>query len=200
LKTGCDYLAVELGENFTAAMRERFGAYENFEIVNADFETYDFGRDRFDLVYSAATIQWIDEDIAFPKAYEILKPGGVLAMFMTQKDYKSPNEDLFNEIQEVYTKYFQPVTRYDREFDYTHATDYGFVNFERREYPGTRVYSAEDYISRIGIYADHLTLPEPNKSKFFDGIREAIERHGGTITLADIVVLYLARKPKTTKE
>jgi 16S rRNA A1518/A1519 N6-dimethyltransferase RsmA/KsgA/DIM1 with predicted DNA glycosylase/AP lyase activity len=61
LRTGCDYLAIELGENMTRAMKEKFGHWENFSIVNADFETYDFGGQAFDLIYSAAAFQWIPE-------------------------------------------------------------------------------------------------------------------------------------------
>jgi trans-aconitate methyltransferase len=51
-----------------------------------------------DLIYSAATIQWIPEEIAFSKAYRILKPGGILARFMTRSDEKSANEELYNRI------------------------------------------------------------------------------------------------------
>lgn len=78
LKTGCSYKAIELGENFTEFMKNRYRTYSNFDIVNADFETYDFGKQKFDLIYSAATIQWIPEEIAFSKVYNILKPGGIL--------------------------------------------------------------------------------------------------------------------------
>lgn len=92
LKTGCGYLAIELGENFTEAMKNRFKGYDNFQIVNADFETYDFRQKRFDLVYSAATIQWIPEEIGFPKVYGLLKSGGTFAMMLTRTDYKSPKK------------------------------------------------------------------------------------------------------------
>ena len=44
LKTGCDYTAIELGENFTDFMRKRFEAYSNFNIINADFEKHIFER------------------------------------------------------------------------------------------------------------------------------------------------------------
>ena len=54
-------------------MNSKFNSYDNFQIVNADFETYDFGHRNFDLVYSAATIQWIPEEIGFPKVYNLLK-------------------------------------------------------------------------------------------------------------------------------
>ena len=59
LRTGCDYLAIELGPHLAAFAENRFRGYENFHIVNDDFITHDFGDRQFDLVYSAATIQWI---------------------------------------------------------------------------------------------------------------------------------------------
>jgi 16S rRNA A1518/A1519 N6-dimethyltransferase RsmA/KsgA/DIM1 with predicted DNA glycosylase/AP lyase activity len=63
LKTGCQYLAIELGIHLAEYTKNRFNTYDNFHIVNADFETYEFGRQNFDLVYSAATMQWIPEKI-----------------------------------------------------------------------------------------------------------------------------------------
>ena len=195
LKSGCSYLAVELGENFTEDMKEKFDSYKNFDIVNADFETYDFGKNAFDLVYSAATIQWIPEEIAFPKIFNILKGNGTLAMFMTYTDYKSSNEALYNKIQEIYDEFYQPETPYTQKFDYCNATNYGFIDFERREYLQTVEYTADEYVSHISIFADHLTLAEPNRTKFFEGIRDAVLSFGNKITLNNTIVLYLARKP-----
>ena len=48
LKTGCDYTGIELGENFTALMKDNFGCYQNFHIVNADFENYSFDENIYD--------------------------------------------------------------------------------------------------------------------------------------------------------
>ncbi len=194
LKTGCSYHAIELGENFTNDMKSKFGLYDNFQIVNADFETFDFGKDKYDLVYSAATIQWIPEEIAFKKSYDILKSGGVLAMFMTRTDYESPNEALYGKIQEVYHEYFKPEIPYTQRMEYNNVTNYGFTDFECRHYHTIREYNADEFISRTMIMAPHLTLQEPFKSKFFDGIRNAIVSFGNKITLLDDNVLYLARK------
>jgi trans-aconitate methyltransferase len=195
LKTGCSYMAIELGENFTEAMKNRFSLYDNFKIVNADFETYDFGKSQFDLVYSAATIQWIPEEIGFPKVYDILKPGGTFAMMMTGTDYKSPNEALYSKIQQVYDKYFLPETEYTCKLNYNNVVNYGFVNLECRHYYKTREYSADEFISWTITQASQLTLPEPYKSEFIAGIREAILSFGDRITLLDDIILYLVRKP-----
>ncbi len=195
LKSGCSYLAIELGENFTKDMKEKFSNYKNFSIVNADFETYPFERDTFDLVYSAATIQWIPEEIAFPKVYNILKSNGTLAMFMTHTDCKTPNESLYEKIQQIYSQFFKPEIPYTQKFNYNNAIEYGFVDFERREYHQVLEFTAEEYVSFISINADHLTLIEPNRSKFFQGIRDVILSFGDKITLNNTIILYLAKKP-----
>ena len=195
LKTGCLYLAIELGENFTEDMRNKFGLYDNFQIINADFETHDFGKNKFDLVYSAATIQWIPEEIAFSKIYDLLKSNGILAMFMTHTDYRSSNKALYQKIQSVYDKYFKPETPYTQHFKYENAMNYGFIDFVCRHYHKVREYNADEFVSWTRIMAGQLTISEPYKSKFFEGIRDAILSFGNKITLLDDITLYLVRKP-----
>lgn len=194
LKTGCSYLAIELGENFAQDMKRKFDSYDNFQIVNADFETYNFGKNRFDLVYSAATIQWIPEELAFTKIHNMLKSDGTLAMFFTVTDDKTPNEALYKKIQEVYDEYFKPETPYNLHFECSNAINYGFINFEHHEYYETIEYNADEYVSFISIMAPHLTLPEPYKSKFYAGIRDAILSFGNKIVLKNTITLYLTRK------
>ena len=195
LKTGCTYLAVELGENLAMYTKNKFSSYNNFEIVNADFETYDFGHDRFDLVYSAATIQWIPEKIGFPKVFDILKSGGTFAMMLTKTDEKSGNEALYMKIEEVYSKYFRPEEEYKCKLNYMNVERYGFTDIECRKYRKTRELSALEYVSWMSTHCTHITLQEPYRSKFFEGIRDAVLGFGNKITLYDTIVLYLARKP-----
>ena len=196
LNTGCDYNAIELGENLYAKMVEKYGLYPNFNIVNGDFITHDFGDKKFDMIYSAATIQWIPEEIAFSKTFDLLKPGGVLAMMITKGDYKTPNEDLFNKIQGYYSSYFKPETEYKHgSFKYSNAVNYGYVDFETREFYGERVFTADEYVSFCGTHCDHIVIPEEYKSKLFEGLRSAVEEAGNRIVFKDTYVLYLAKKP-----
>ncbi len=198
LDTGCDYLAIELGEHLCAKMREKYGARPNFTIVNGDFVTHDFGDARFDMIYSAATIQWIPERIAFPKTLALLRPGGTLAMMLTRGDYKTPDETLYGEIQKVYAEHFKPETAYAdmREpFEYAHAADYGYTDFETRAFSGRRVLTADEYAAYCGTHCDHLVIPEPHKSGLLEGLRSAVLAAGDRIEFYDTYVLYLAKKP-----
>lgn len=194
LKTGCSYLAIELGEHLAKYTKNKFRSYKNFHIVNADFETYNFGQEKFDLVYSATTIQWIPEKIGFPKVYDILRCGGTFAMMMTETDYKSPNETLYSKIQEVYNKYFHPETRYTCKLSYKNVLNYGFVDYECHNYHRIRKFNADEYVSYIGTHCDHIRLQEPYKSNFYTGIKKAIFDNDNMIILNDTIVLYLTKK------
>ena len=196
LDTGCDYHAIELGEHLYEMMRRKYGERPNFHIVLGDFITHDFGTQRFDLIYSAATIQWIPEEIAFSRTFGLLKPGGTLAMMLTVSDYKAPNPALYEAIQKVYDAHFKPQTPYTHGgFGYNNAPNYGYVDFERREYPGQRVFTAEEYVAFCGTHCDHMVIPEPHRSRFFDGLRDAVRTAGDRIVFNDTYILYLTRKP-----
>ena len=196
LRTGCDYEAVELGEHLCAKMTEKYGRFPNFHIVNDDFITHDFGDRRFDMIYSAATIQWIPEEIAFSKTFELLKPGGVLAMMLTKSDYRTPNEDLYNKIQKLYDRYFKPEIPYAHGgFRYENAVSYGYTDFERHDFRGRREMGPDEYVSFCGTHCDHIVIPEPYKTLFFEGLRDAVAENGGKVIFEDTYVLYLAKKP-----
>ncbi len=196
LNTRCDYHAIELGEHLFEKMKEKYGRFPNFHIVNADFITHDFGEQRFDLIYSAATIQWIPEDIAFSKTFALLKPGGTLAMMLTRADYKTHNPELYDRVQQVYDQYFRPEIEYKpNRFRYSNAVSYGYTGFEERQFHGMRELTADEYVALCGTHCDHIVIPEPYKSSFFDGLRKAVLDFGNKIVFDDTFVLYLARKP-----
>lgn len=196
LNSGCEYHAIELGEHLFEMMKRKYGGYPNFHIINDDFITHDFGSQKFNMIYSAATIQWIPEEIAYPKTYALLKPGGILAMMLTRGDYKTPNENLFNKIQQVYSLYFKPETEYTHGgFQYTNATNYGYEGFEKREYYGKREFTADEYVAFSGTHCDHIVISEPYRSQFYNGLREAVLEAGDKIVFHDTFVLYLVKKP-----
>ncbi len=196
LQTGCDYHAIELGEHLCAKMREKYGHFSNFHLVHDDFITHDFGQQQFDMVYSAATIQWIPEEIAFSKTFALLKPGGVLAMMLTRSDYKTPNEALYEKIQRLYDRYYKPDIPYTHGgFKYHHAPDYGYVDFVEHDFHGRREMTPDAYVSFCGTHCDHIVIPEPLKTQFFEGLRKTVAENGGKIVFEDTYVLYLARKP-----
>ena len=97
----------------------------------------------------------------------------------------------------MYDQYFKPETPYThRGFRYNNAPDYGFVDFQEHDFHGRREMSADEYVSYCGTHCDHIVIPEPYKTLFFEGLRNAVEENGGKVVFEDTYVLYLARKPQ----
>jgi len=207
LKTGCAYLAIEIGENFAEFMNNKYKSYDNFKLVNADFELYDFEKESFDLVYSAAAFQWIKEDIGYPKVYNILKSGGVFATFgVASGSRPSALHDKMGEIYDEYDEHFKSGFDYQNyiktrnsDGDEINRIDkfkkYGFVHAEQRNYNSTREFNCEDYISYIQTHSTHIALKEPHKTNFYADVRDAIMSFGDKAILNDDIILHIARKP-----
>ena len=197
LDTGCRYHAIEIGEHLAAKMVEKYGHRENFHLTVGDFITYDFGEQKFDLIYSAATIQWIPEEIAFRKTFDLLKPGGVLAMMSVQGDYKTPNPALYEKIQEVYRVHFRPAIEYPhRGFTYSNAENYGYEDYHEERYLHIRAFDADNYVNYVGTHSDHIVIPEPHRTPFFEGLRKTVKENGDRVVFHDNCILRLARKPE----
>jgi len=201
LKTGCTLTAVELGDQLAELSRQKFAEYQSFSVVNTAFQNYECAENTFNLIYSARAFHWIPEDIGYPKVYAMLKSGGAFVRFAGHPNYSKEQGELNAEIQKVYEEYMpysKPSPQFTEE-DAKRKSDiagkYGFVDISFKLYFRTRTYNSDEYASLISVYSNHIVLEEGKKACFYNGIRSAIRKHGGTITLMDTIELNLARKP-----
>lgn len=206
LKTGCRLTAVEYGENFSKLCREKFKDYPNFSIITDKFENVDFEDEAYDLVFSASAFHWVPEEIGYPKIIDMLRSGGVFARFANHPYHDKGNPALTEEIEKLYGLYYykfynrkqETPKEYDEEQARLRALiaeKYGFKDIRYNLFFRTRTFSAKEYITLLGTYSDHIAIEETIRMEFFLKIEEAINRHGGEITIYDTIDLQLARKP-----
>lgn len=81
LKTGCHVTAIELGENLWRYVRTKFRQLQNFEALHLDFVNFEDDFNAYDLIYSATAFHWIPPEIGYRRVYDLLKPGGTVALF-----------------------------------------------------------------------------------------------------------------------
>lgn len=200
LKSGCDLRAIELGENLAEFSKNKFKNYKNFSILNVPFEDFKSDENTFDLIYSATAFHWIDENIGYPKAFKLLKPGGTLALFWN-KPFIGRKEDLLHKkIQSIYEKYkpskAKPIEKDKEHYEKLLETlkKYNFKEEKLKLYHKTRTFNACDYISLLNTYSDHRTMNPIIKAKFEEEIKEAILEHNNLLKVYDTMELYLARK------
>lgn len=199
LKTGCDYTGIELGENLCRFAQKKFAGYPNCRFINGDFCTYRFGDARYDLIFSAAAIQWIPEEVAFGRSFALLNPGGVLVMIANIGDDGKRNPPgLILEKERVYKSYFTPETPYTCRIVKGNAVHYGFEPIEITDHEYDTDMTADEFVCFTMTHADHITLREPNRTLFTEGLRDAINRYGGIWKRHDRVNVVKARKPSSS--
>ena len=206
LRTGCRVTAVEPGEHFCDLCREKFAAYPGFGVVNGKFEDVAFPAESCDLVYSASAFHWVPEEIGYRKAFDMLKPGGAFARFANHPWRDKSNPALAEALDATYARYYHAYYRSvpKMEAEYTEAQSlqraeiaakYGFTDIAHHLYRRTRVFTAAEYLQLLGTYSDHIALPDEVRLPFFQAVADAINTHGGSITIYDTIDLQLARKP-----
>lgn len=205
LKTGCKLTAVEYGEQFSSLLKDKFKEYPKFSVITGKFEDAEFEKDSFDLVFSASAFHWVPEELGYEKVFYMLKKGGVFARFANHPYRDKGNPALSKEIDEIYDKYYYTFYNKKREalLEYTEdqakdramiASKYGFTDIQYELFYRERIFSAKEYIELLGTYSDHIAIEKTIRNKFFSKIEEAINNHGGTITIYDTIDLQLAKK------
>lgn len=206
LATGCKLTAVECGEHFSAILKDKFSKHKNFSVITGRFEDTEFCANSFDMVFSASAFHWIPEKTGYEKVFSMLKSGGVFARFANHPYRDKGNPELSALIDDIYDEYYNKYHNKKRKVltEFTAeqaqkramiAEKYGFTDIRYSLFFRERIFTAEEYVSLLGTYSDHIAIEEAIRLKFFSAIAYAINSHGGTITIYDTIDLQLARKP-----
>ena len=208
LDAGYSVTAIEIGTNMVEFLTKEFLQYKKFEVINAPFEDAMLEKDKYDLIYAATAFHWVKAEIGCPKAFQLLKTGGVFALF---RYYAVPADggDLYEEIQAAYEKYYhkpymRPVRKAKDEYEkpseivkgfgFDDLTRFGFADVTMKLYDSIWTFSANDYMSLLDTYSDHKSLKDSDRMSLCTEIKDAILRHGGKIDIDYVVQLYMGRK------
>lgn len=98
---------IEIGTGLAARARCNLDGLP-VQIHLAPFETWEPGRDDFDLVYAATAWHWLDPELRYRKAHRLLLPGGHLAFWSALHAFPDDVDPFFVEIQEIYDAIGEP--------------------------------------------------------------------------------------------
>ena len=77
---GLHVTALEPGKSLIALARQNLGGAGWVEFVKAQFEDALLPREQFQAVFSASAFHWVDPEVSWQKAADVLVPGGTLAL------------------------------------------------------------------------------------------------------------------------
>lgn len=199
---GYRMLCLELGPALAAHAARKCAQYPNVKIEVTSFEDWPAQPETFDLVMSATAFHWIPPEIGYPKAAQILKPGGTLAIF--SNEHPTPFTGFFAEVQPIYRRVVPqwshtPESPTIEERIATTAATIDktalFAPVVVKTYAWTQDYTAQEYIRLLNTYSDNRNLPPEQRAQLFRELAEVIDtNYGGAITKPYLAVLYLAQK------
>jgi SAM-dependent methyltransferase len=97
---GLDLTAIDIGAALVqGAQRNVKDAAVRFQVCSFEEFTAD---GPFDLIVSADAFHWVDPAVGLPKARQLLRPGGLLALLVTGERYPEP---LQSQIRELWVRY-----------------------------------------------------------------------------------------------
>lgn len=197
LQTGCFVTAIELGDKLASYSKAKFSEYDNFTVHNIAFEDCKFSGNSIDLIYSGTAFHWIPEEVGYRKAYDMLRSGGTIALFWNRPSVESP--DIHNDFQAIYAKYRLEAPIKDKQEVYNKIMEsinrYGFTDLQFKLMYQTRSLNAEEYVSLLNTYSDHLAMENDIRNQLYTEIKEVINRYGGNVIIHDTIDLYMAKKP-----
>lgn len=183
-RRGFRIACVELGENLAAVARRYLAGFPQVNVVTCPFETWDSHGETFDMVLAATCWDWIDPNIRYRRASDLLKPHGRLAIVGTGHAFPTDADRFFFDIQDVYRALdMQPATETwppplpqdvpDIREEIESTGLFGEVHVRR--YVWELMYTADEYIELLNTFSSHIAL-EPQKRDFlYRNVRERIE-------------------------
>jgi SAM-dependent methyltransferase len=101
-RRGCHIVCVEMGANLARIARRNLAGFPRVRVDTARFEDWKPGDLSFDIVFAATSWHWLDPQLRYAKAAQVLRPAGMLA-FTTGGHVLPPGFDpFFTEIQNCY--------------------------------------------------------------------------------------------------
>jgi SAM-dependent methyltransferase len=174
---------LDIGADLAAVAAKEFRASDNVQIEVISFEEWNPRGRLFDLEIAATSFHWIDPAVASVKSAAVLKPGGWLAVFWniaTRRD-----DGFFLRVQDAYRAHAPSMAgteAYREQYYKEHASLEFFEAPLERHYEWAAEYTAKEYISLLGTYSDHISLPEDERSNLFSTIEGLIDgEYGGRV-------------------
>jgi len=182
--------------------RRRLAAYPDVEVVTGSFETWPPGDRSCDLVYAATAWHWIDPEVRYRRAHEVLRPGGRLAFWRADHVVPIGGDPFFAGIQEVYDEIGEGLPA-----DHAYVAPGGlpeqrddieasglFEVTEVRHFDWETTYDADGYLALLDTFSGHIAMEAAARRHLYGEIRRRLAlRPDGLLRRHWGAVLHVAR-------
>src|SRR6266702_7274796 len=194
-RRGFRITCVELGAELAAVARENLAGYP-VEVMRGQFEEWQ-PAEPASLVYAATAWHWIDPAVRYQLAWQVLRPGGHLALWASEHVFPDGGDPFFHDIDDIYEEIGEAdppgtprLRRGELPADRAGIEASGLFEVTAvRHYDWERVYSAEEYIELLSTFSGHIAMAEWKRERLFGEIRRrlalrrdhSVRRHWGSV-------------------
>ncbi len=200
---GLEILALEPDPAMGAVALRNCQRFPGVRIVRSTFEDWPVEEGRFDLLLAAQSWHWVDPEVRWVKAAQVLQAGATLALMGHHVHWQG--EPLRDELEDVYSRVAPELLARHPGFPGLHpdsgdaevAVDIAqpgrFRDATVRTYPWSEHLTSGGFLERLATQSNHRLLPAAERDDLFEAVRDVIVAHGGAVTIPGITVLTLAR-------
>ena len=192
---------VEVGDKQVEYLREKYRDQDTCT-YKAYFEGFDMDY-RYDLIFSATAFHWVDEKKGYPKAWNMLKEGGTLAVFWHMSSVTLHNTGIFVGLDDIKKEYLPNVSlgfdaagiegvKQKRIAQIQSGGCFGMP--EIKEYRWIDKYDADRYSLLLESYSSTQTLDEKERMQYLEEVKKYINENGGVVEMPQHVMLYMVSK------
>jgi SAM-dependent methyltransferase len=204
-RRGFDITCIEIGPDLARAARRNLAAYPTVTVIDGAFETWRPPSARsFDLAFAATAWHWLDPEIRYVHAWELLRPAGHLAFWNASHVFPEGGDPFFADIQDVYEEIGEgaaknDVTRYrpadlpDSRAEIERSGLFEVVLLRRFDWEG--MYTADSYIRLLDTFSGHIAMAPWQRDRLYGEIRRRLaNRPDGRLRRHWGAVLNVARR------
>ena len=195
---------VEIGPDLAAAAHRNLDTYPDVVVHEGAFETWTpLGGDRFDMVFAATAWHWIDPDVRYPHAAELLRPGGRLAFWSASHVFPADGDPFFAEIQHIYDEIGESTPKGQPRYlpgelpdsrDEIEQTGL-FDGVVTRQFDWETHYTADEYLDLLDTFSGHIAMRPDQREYLYAEIRRRLaQRLDGRLRRHWGAVLHVARR------
>jgi SAM-dependent methyltransferase len=200
-RLGFPITALEPGAALASAARTNLAAYE-VDVVEARFEDWEPTGAVFDLVFAATAWHWVDPDVRYRKAADVLRRHGHLALWGASHVIPSDGDPFFEDLQAIYEEIGEglpsgsvtpPPGELPEDREEIEASGL-FDVVDSCQYDWETIHDAETYIDLLNTFSGHIAMKEWQRERLYGEIRRRLaERTDGRLRRHWGAVLQIAR-------
>jgi SAM-dependent methyltransferase len=186
---GLHVTCIELGERLAAVASRDLADLPDVRVEHAAFEQWAPPPGAaFALVFAATAWHWVDPQVRYRRAWELLRPGGHVAFWSAAHVFPEGGDPFFREIQDVYEAIGEglpPDAPWPRpgelpdERDEIDATGL-FETVGVRHHDWETVYDADGYLDLLETFSGHLAMAGWQRERLHAEVRLRLARRPGT--------------------